>query len=123
MRSFVLGWRNVYQLGQAGDALQPDVSFRSPVNDSVPAPGASDGNAPGARGEFRVVGEVGDQFAGAGGVEVEDVAGGGWVAEPVTDVFDAVSGRRRASLEVQVAERDQAYRVHGRVPLSWAGCR
>lgn len=56
-------------------------------------------------------------------VEVEDVASGGRIAEPIADVFDAVSGRRRTALEVQVAERDQAYRMHGRVLLSWAGCR
>jgi hypothetical protein len=72
----------------------------------VPAACASDGDAAGANVQGRVVGEVGEQFAGAGGaqddvldagveaVEVEDVAGGGRVAEPVADVFDPVGGGR-----------------------------
>ncbi len=69
---------------------------------TVPASRASDGDAAGAGGEVGVVGEVGEQLAGAGGVEddvldagveaveVEDVAGGGRVAEPVADVLDTV---------------------------------
>lgn len=35
----------------------------------MPAPGASDGNASGAGREIGVVGEVVDQFAGAGSVD------------------------------------------------------
>ncbi|MDQ1033620.1 hypothetical protein QFZ75_000036 [Streptomyces sp. V3I8] len=67
------------------------------------------------------MGEVGEQFAGAGrgednvldtgveAVEVEDVAGGGRVAQAVADVFDPVRGGRdggvvRAGGQVQVAE-------------------
>ncbi|MGY3056804.1 hypothetical protein ACVWZD_001049 [Streptomyces sp. TE3672] len=72
----------------------------------VPPTCASDGDAAGAGGQGRVVGEVGEQLAGAGGtqddgldagveaVEVEDVAGGGRIAEPVANVFDPVGGGR-----------------------------
>lgn len=51
-------------------------------------------------------------------VQVEDVAGGGQVAKPVTDVLDPVGAGRdgaagRACGQVQVPERDQADRVQG----------
>lgn len=73
---------------------------------TVPTSCAAVGDAAGAGGEVGVVGEVGEQFAGAGGVQddvldagvesvqVEDVAGGGRVAQPVADVLDPVGGRR-----------------------------
>lgn len=91
---------------------------------------ASDGDALRAGGEVRVVREVVDQLTGAGrceddlldagvqSVEVEDVAGGCRVAEPLADVLDTVSGGRdggavRTGGQVQVAERDQTDRVQG----------
>jgi hypothetical protein len=100
----------------------------------------SDGDAPGAGRESGVVREVVDQLTGSGrveddlldagveAVEIEDVAGGGRVAEPLADVLDSVSGRRdRGAIwgrgEVEVDERDQAYRVQGRVLLLLAGVR
>ena len=64
----------------------------------VPPACTTDGDPAGAGGQGRVVGEVGEQLAGAGGVEddvldagveaveVEDVAGGGRVAKPGPDV-------------------------------------
>lgn len=98
---------------------------------TMPASCTPDRNAAGAGGQVGVVGEVGEQLAGAGGVqddvldaggeavEVEDAAGGGRVAEPVADVLDPVGGgwdrgTVPAGREVQVAERDQTDRV-GRV--------
>lgn len=66
----------------------------------------ADGDVAGAGGEVGVVDEVGEQLAGAGGVqddvldagveavEVEDVAGGSGIAEPVADVFNPVGGGR-----------------------------
>lgn len=106
---------------------------------SMTTASASECDAPRACREVGVVREVVEQFAGTGGiqddvldagveaVEVEDVAGGGRVAEPIADVLDAVSGRRdRPSFlvggEVEVAERDQAYRVHaGALLVVWSG--
>lgn len=82
------------------------MSSGSPVNTSVAAACTADGDVAGAGGEVCIVGEVGEQLAGAGGVEddvldagvesveVEDVAGGGRVAEPVADVFDPVGSGR-----------------------------
>ncbi len=83
-----------------------------------------------AGGQVGAVGQVGEQLAGAGGVqddvldagveavEVEEVAGGGRVAEPVADVFDPVGGGRdggavRAGGQVQVAEGDETDRAQG----------
>lgn len=72
----------------------------------MPASRTSDCDAAGAGGEVGVVGEVGEELAGAGGVQddvlhagveavqVEDVAGGGRIAKPVADVFDPVGGGR-----------------------------
>ncbi|GGY99398.1 hypothetical protein GCM10010300_49140 [Streptomyces olivaceoviridis] len=56
--------------------------------------------------------------AGVETVEVEDVAGGGRVAEPVVDVLDPVGGGRdrgavRAGGQMQVTERDQTDRMQG----------
>jgi hypothetical protein len=96
---------------------------------TVPASCTTDRNATGTGGQVGVVGEVGDEFAGAGGVQddvldagieavqIEDVAGGGRVTEPVADVLDPVGGGRdgeavRTDGEVQIAERDQADRAH-----------
>lgn len=70
---------------------------------------ASDGDASGAGREAGVVREVVDQLTGSGSVEddlldagveaveVEDVAGGSRVTEPLADVLDAVSGWRDRS--------------------------
>ncbi|WSS07845.1 hypothetical protein OG320_04265 [Microbispora sp. NBC_01189] len=64
--------------------------------------------------ELACSGGVDDDFLHAGmkAVQVEDVAGGGRVFEPVTDVFNAVGGGGNRppfgiSWQVQVAERDQ----------------
>lgn len=88
------------------------------------AAGAPDGDVSWPGGQLGVGGEVVEELAGAGGgqddvlhagveaVEVEDVAGGGRVAEAVADVLDAVGGRRDGAAvgvfgEVEVAERRQ----------------
>lgn len=125
----------------------PSMFPSSPVNGTVPTSCTADGDVAGAGGEAGVVGEVGEQLAGAGGVqddvldagveavEVEDVGGGGRVVEPVTDVFDPVGGGRdggaavRAGGQVQVAERvdilpamkdrDSLFRWLGRSPGCW----
>lgn len=114
----------------------------SPVNNSVPPSGRSDGDAAGASGQGRVGGEIGEELTGAGGVDddvldagveaiqVKDVAGGGGVSEPVTDGLDPVGGGRdgeavRVGGQVEIAKRDQADWVHERSPADegWGGGR
>ncbi|WSP67951.1 hypothetical protein OG466_40470 (plasmid) [Streptomyces sp. NBC_01240] len=90
--------RNVYRLDRLGDAPWPGESLGSPANTSVASSCASDGDASGAGREAGVVREVVDELTGSGSVEddlldsgveaveVEDVAGGGRVTQPLADV-------------------------------------